>query len=122
MEPYQRWSLTYVVAYLTVGGLGFALAPRLTRELFLSNQEYDDVGFRLTGMVMLGLAYLVGAILRHKDGKYYPVSIFLRSAFVVFLLALYVDGQDPMFLVISAIVLVGLLPSIYFHYLRPRLR
>ncbi len=121
MEPFQRWSLAYVVAYLTAGGLGFALAPRWTRELFLSNQEYDDAGFRLTGMLMLGLAYLVAAILRNRDGKYYPVSIVVRSAFVLFLIALYTDGQDPMFLVITGIVLAGLLPSIYLHYVRPRL-
>lgn len=122
MEPYQRWSLTYVVAYLSVGGLGFALVPRLTRELFFSNQQYDDAGFRLAGMLMVGLAYLVGTILRNRDGKYYPVSIVLRSAFVVFLFALYADGRDPMFLVINVIVLIGLLPSIYLHYVRPRLR
>lgn len=122
METYQRWSLVYVVAYLTAGGLGFALVPRLTRELFLSNHEYDDAGFRLAGMLMVGLAFLVGTIVRHRDGKYYPMSIVLRSVFVVFLLALYADGRDPMFLVISGIVLIGLLPSIYLHYVRPRLR
>ena len=121
MEPYQRWSLTYVVAYLTVGGLGFALFPRFTREVFMSNQVYDDTGFRLAGMLMVGLAYLVGTILRYRDDKYYPVSIVVRGAFVVFLLALYADGRDPMFLVITGIVLIGLLPSIYLHYVRPRL-
>lgn len=120
MEAYQRWTLTYVVGYLTVGGLGFALVPGVTRDLFLSNREYDDVGFRLAGMLMVGLAILIAAILHYRDGKYYPVSIVVRGAFVVFMFALYVDTQDPMFLVIDAIVLVGLAPSVYLHYLRPR--
>ncbi len=120
MEDYQRWSLSYVVAYLTVGGLGFALFPSQTRDLFLSDQDYDDVGFRLAGMLMVGLAFLIGTIIRHRDGKYYPVSIVARAAFVGFLFYLYSVDTDPMFLVINAIVLVGLLPSIYFHYLRPK--
>ncbi len=116
MADFRKWSLTYVVAYLTVGGLGFALAPDLTFDIFLSNGEYDTAGFRLTGMLMLGLAYLIWSILRREDWKYYPVSIVVRSAFVVFMLWLYVLEDDPMFLVIDAIVLVGLIPSLMFHF------
>ena len=28
----RKWTLTYVVAYLTVGGLGFVVFPRLARD------------------------------------------------------------------------------------------
>ncbi len=115
MQRYQRWSLSYVVTYLAVGGLGFAIFPRQTRDLFLSNRDYDDVGFRLAGVLMVGLAYLVGTILRYRDGKYYPVSIVVRSVFVAFLFFLFALDRDPMFLVLNAVVLVGLLPSVVLH-------
>lgn len=40
----------------------------------LSNQDYDDVGFRLTGTMMVALGYLVWSIVRNQDWKYYPIS------------------------------------------------
>ncbi len=112
----QRMTLTYVVTYLTVGGLGFLVFPRLARDLLLSNAEYEDVGFRLAGVMMLALAYLVWNIVRYEDWKYYPASIYLRAAIVVVLTVLFVDTEDPMFLVLDAIVLLGLIPSIYVQF------
>ena len=112
MSDYKRWTLTYVVFYLTVGGLGFAFFPQQTLDLFQSNGSYDNAGFQLAGMLMTGLAYLIFSIVRHRDWKYYPVSIVLRSAFVLFMFWLYAIDQDPLFLVINAIVLVGLMPSL----------
>ncbi len=112
----QRMTLTYVVTYLTVGGLGLLVFPRLARDLLLSNAEYEDVGFRLAGVMMLALAYLVWNIVRYEDWKYYPASIYLRAAIVVVLTVLFVDTEDPMFLVLDAIVLLGLIPSIYVQF------
>lgn len=113
----RKWSLAYVVGYLTVGGVGFLLIPGLARDLLLSDEEYDDVGFRVAGLMMLALAYLVFSILRERDWKYYPVSIYARAGIVVVLTILFVDTSDPMFLVLDVIVLVGLIPSIYVHFL-----
>ena len=118
--PIRKWSLTYVVAYLGLGGLGFVIFPRLARNLLLSNADYEDVGFRLTGIMMLAIAYLVWSILRNEDWKYYPVSIYARAGIVVVLTALFFDTDDPMFLVLDVIVLVGLIPSIYVHFFQER--
>ncbi len=115
MANYKRWTLTYVVSYLTIGGLGFAFFPQQTLDLFQSNGDYDSVGFRLAGMMMVGLAYLIFSIVRREDWKYYPVSIVVRSAFVLFMFWLYAVDQDPLFLVINAIVLFGLVPSIVLY-------
>lgn len=115
-DEFRKWSLRYVVAYLAAGGLGFALAPQLTLDLFQSSGDYDGTGFRLAGMLMVGLAYLVLSIVRNEDWKYYPVSIVVRAAFVVFLFVLFAIDRDPLFLVINAIILVGLIPSVVMHF------
>ncbi len=115
---FRRLTLGYVVTYLAIGGAGFLVAPDLTRELLLSNESYEDVGFRLTGTMMLALSYLIASLVRNRDWKYYPVSIYVRSFIVVVLTVLYFTTDDPMFLVLDAIVLIGLLPSIYFHVKR----
>ncbi|MDH3606752.1 MAG: hypothetical protein OER12_07135 [Acidimicrobiia bacterium] len=112
----RRLTLTYVVTYLTVGGVGLLVFPRLARDLLLSNAEYEDVGFRLAGLMMVALAYLVWNIVRFEDWKYYSASIYLRAAIVAVLTVLFVDTEDPMFLVLVGIVLVGLVPSIYLHF------
>ncbi len=116
----RKWSLTYVVTYLSVGGLGFLVFPRLARDLLLSDSDYEDVGFRLAGTMMLALAYLIWNIVRYEDWKYYPVSIYARAGIVVGLTALFFDTEDPMFLVLDVIVLVGLVPSIYLHFFQER--
>ena len=112
----RRLTLTYVVSYLTVGGLGLLVFPRLARDLLLSNADYEDVGFRLAGLMMIALAFLVGNIVRYEDWKYYPASIYLRAVIVVVLTILFIDTEDPMFLVLDAIVLLGLVPSAYLHF------
>jgi uncharacterized protein YjeT (DUF2065 family) len=109
-----------VVTYLTIGGLGFLAFPRLARDLLLSNRQYEDVGFRLTGTMMLALAYLVWNIVHSEDWKYYRVSIYARTFIVAVLTALFFDTDDPMFLVLDVIVLAGLIPSAYVHFLRDR--
>ena len=63
----RRTTLTYVVTYLTIGGLGFLVFPRLARDLMLSDGDYDDVGFRVAGLMMLALAYLIWNIVRHEE-------------------------------------------------------
>ncbi len=116
----RKLSLTYVVIYLALGGAGFLLAPGLARDLLLSNREYEDVGFRVAGMMMLALAYLVWSIVRHGDWHLYPVSIHARAFIVIVLIWLLADTEDPMFLTLTIIVLIGLLPSIWVHYIRDR--
>lgn len=116
----RRLSLTYVVIYLTLGGTGFLLAPGLAQDLLLSNRDYEAVGFRLTGTMMLALAYLVWNIVRHEDWHLYPVSIHARAFIVLVLVWLLVDTEDPMFLTLIVIVLIGLVPSIWIHYIRDR--
>lgn len=112
----RRATLTYLVAYLIVGGAGFALFPDVVLRLFRSTGQYGDVMPRLVGVFMCALGFLIYSILRHEDWKYYPVSIYARTGIVAFLFYLYAASRDPMLIVLSIIVLIGLLPSWYVHF------
>lgn len=68
---------------------------------------------RLVGMFMAGLGALVGMIVYYRDYNYYPFSVVARTVFVIFIFVLYGLSEDPFFLIVNAIVLVGLLPSYY---------
>lgn len=111
----KRLTLIYLTGYLAVGGLGFLLVPDLALTLLLSNGEYGDVMPRVVGMFMLVLSGLIGSFVRRGDYSYYLTTIVARSFIVVTLSVLYVRTGDPLFLVLDAIVLVGLLPSIWVH-------
>jgi hypothetical protein len=68
---------------------------------------------RLVGVFMIALGGAVLEAVRARDYSYYRYAITARIFIVVALTALYFKARDPLFLVLDAIVLVGLLPSIY---------
>ena len=109
----KRLTLSYLASYLLIGGLGLAFLPAVTLELFQSNGQYGDVMPRVTGAFMIGLSGLIALFVYYEDYKYYPYSVYIRSFFVLFFFFLYFRSADPFFLVLNAIVLIGLLPSIY---------
>ena len=109
----QRLTFSYLAGYLLVGGLGLLLAPDLALRLLLSNGVYGEIMPRVVGMFMLALGGLIFQFVRARDYRYYLYSIVARSFIVLVLTALYFRARDPLFLVFDAIVLIGLLPSIY---------
>ena len=117
----KRITLTYLAVYLLVGGLGFAFLPDFTFELFQSTGNYGDIMPRVTGIFMIALSGLIALFVYYRDYKYYPYSVFIRTFIVIFLFVLYFRTDDPLFLILNIIVLVGLLPSIY-TLIRERLR
>ena len=108
----QRLTFIYLASYLIVGGLGFLVVP-LTLRLLLSNGSYGDVMPRLVGVFMLALGGAVLQFVRARDYQYYRYAIIARVFIVTALTALYFKTRDPLFLVLDALVLVGLLPTIY---------
>lgn len=109
----RRLTLTYLVIYL-----GFAFFPQQFMDLFQSNGEYGDVMPRVVGLMMGALSFLLLNILRNEDWHYYVVSIYVRTAIVIFLMYLWIVSDDPMFLLINVVVLIGLVPSYYVHFTR----
>jgi uncharacterized protein YjeT (DUF2065 family) len=109
----QRLTLIYLSTYLLIGGLGLLLFPDLTLRLMQSNGTYGDVMPRVVGMFMIVLGSVILQFVRAQDYRYYLYTVVARAFIVLVLTTLYFRCHDPLFLVLDAIVLVGLLPSIY---------
>lgn len=109
----KKITLTYLVSYLIFGGIGLTFFPALFLEIFQSSGNYGNVMPRVAGMFMLALGGLVGSILYYKDYKYYKFSIIARTIIAFLLYWFFLMTDDPFFLIIKIIVLIGLVPS-YF--------
>ena len=110
----KRFLLIYLASYLFFGGVGFALLPEFTLKLFMSTGDYGDIMPRVAGMFMVALSGLIVLFIIRRDYSNFAYSVFARTALVGFTAFLYMKSSDPLFLVLIAIVLVGLLPSIWF--------
>ena len=111
----KKITLTYLVTYLAIGGVGFTLFPNQVLDLFLSNGDYGDIMPRMTGMFMCALSFLIFRIIRNEDWHYYAATIYVRSSIVLILSWLFYKSSDPMLLIVMGIVLIGLIPSIVIH-------
>ncbi len=104
-------SLIYVAVYLLAAGSFLILAPRLALQLLLSTGDYGPVLPRLTGLLLLGLGILVVQIIRHRVTALYATTLAVRATFCVGFVALYVLSRDPLFLVLLAVVGIGVLAT-----------
>ena len=104
----KTWlSLHYLVGYLSVGGLAFLATPQTAATLFQSNGTFSDLMLRLLGLMMVGLAIFVGQIIRRRATEFYRTTLLVRVCFLVGFAAFYVVYEDPMLLVLLAIVGLG---------------
>jgi len=103
----------YLASYLLFGGAGFAFIPDLTLSFFLSNADYGDVMPRVVGMFMLLLGGLIANMAAARDFNYYRYSVLARTFAVGFLTYLLIKTDNPLFIVLLIIVLIGYLPSLY---------
>jgi hypothetical protein len=116
-----RLSLYYVVAYLAVAGLALLLMPNFALNLLLSNNAaaYGDVFPRFVGMTLIGLDILVFQIVRLRIEQLYATTLAVRIFFIVVLAGLFLIAKDPFFLVVVAIIALGVAMTGY-AYLRER--
>jgi len=110
-----RRSLYYLVGYLTVAGLALFLVPSFALPLLLSNGDYGDVFPRLAGMVLIGLAMMVGQIIRLRIEALYTTTLLIRVFFLVGFAFLFVISGDPFFMVVFAIVAIGVVLTGYSY-------
>jgi len=102
-------SLIYVATYLLGAGIFLLLAPRLALQLLLSTGDYGEILPQLTGLLLVGLGILVAQIIRYRVAALYPATLAVRLVFCVGFIALYTRSRDPLFLVLLAVVGLGVL-------------
>ncbi|HTI30209.1 MAG TPA: hypothetical protein VL687_07620 [Methylomirabilota bacterium] len=110
-----RLSLFYLAGYLTFAGLALLLVPTFALQLLFSNRDYGEVFPRLAGMLLLGLAILITQIIRHRIEVLYPTTLVVRLFFLVVLAILFLSSDDPFFLVVFGIVLLGVVFTGYSY-------
>jgi len=103
-----RLSLFYLVGYLISGGVMLLVAPYLSLKFLLSNGDYGNVFPRIVGMLFIGLGFVIFKIVRLQVSSLYSSTLMVRSFFVVCFLFFYLLDRDPFFLVLSAIVGIGI--------------
>ena len=104
-------SLIYVATYLLASGIFLLLAPRLALKLLLSTGDYGEILPRLTGLLLLGLGILVLQIVRHRISALYTSTLVVRGLFCVGFVVLYAMSRDPLFLVLLAVVGIGVVAT-----------
>jgi hypothetical protein len=111
MANMKKILMYYLSGYLLGGGLGFAFLPNLTLKIMQSNVMYDEPIVRLAGLLMAMLGGLIGFLVYNEDYIAYKFSILARTILVIFLVWLWFRFDNPLFVVIEIIVLIGLIPS-----------
>jgi hypothetical protein len=104
-------SLIYVATYLLGSGIFLIFAPRLALQLLFSTGYYGEILPRLSGLLLLGLGILVVQIVRHRVSALYTTTLGVRVLFCVGFLALYALSRDPLFLVLIAVVGIGVVAT-----------
>ena len=79
----QRLTLSYLAAYLLIGGFVFLVAPALVLRLLLSSDAYGDIMPRLVGLFMIVLGGVMFQFVRARNYRYYLYTIVARSFIVV---------------------------------------
>ncbi len=105
---WTRLSFFYLVGYLTLGGLGLLFAPALALKLLGATGIYAPVLVRFMGALLLALGILVAQIVRHRVEALYPTTLAVRVVLVATMVALYGASRDPLFLVLTGIVGLGM--------------
>ncbi len=104
-----RLSLFYLASYLSFGGVGLLFFPLPSLRLFLSTGDYPLPMVRLVGVLLLSLAIIVIQLIRHRAEVLYPTTLLVRAVILAALVWIYFSSLDPLFLVLTAIVGVGVL-------------
>jgi uncharacterized membrane protein YoaK (UPF0700 family) len=102
-------SLYYLAGYLLFAGIALIATGQFAMRLLLSNGEYGDALPRLLGVVLLALGILVAQIVRHRLEVLYSTTLLVRALILAVLAGLFVSTRDPFFLVLIAIVGLGVI-------------
>lgn len=110
-----RRSFFYLATYLLFGGLLLVVAPEPGLRLLGAEGDYGEALPQLAGVLLLALGLLVVEFIRHRVEVMYAPTIGVRVLICGVLLWLFVTTGDLLFLVLLAIVGLGVaLSSVAF--------
>ena len=107
----KKISQFYLIGYLIIGGLVFALVPQFALRVFLSNVSYDDAIVRLAGVLLLGLAAFVILSILRRDPFFLQNALIVRTIILLGMGGIYLTSENPLFLVLIGIVGLGYILS-----------
>jgi hypothetical protein len=100
-----------VVAYLFAARIFLLFAPRLAMQLLFSTGDYGAILPRLAGLLLIGLGMFVLQIVRYRVVALYATTLAVRAVFCAGFIALHLLSRDPLFLVLLAVVRLGVLAT-----------
>ena len=106
---FKRASLFYLAGYLGVTGIALLAAPEESLRMLAAQRAYDPTFVSFTGAFMLAFSALVIQIIRHHIHLLYPTTIGVRLFFIACILRFYQQTADRLWLVILAVVGLGVL-------------
>ena len=106
---WTRLSLYYLMSYLGLGGIGLLAAPDTAMRLLGARDQYPAVLARFLGAFMLALAVVVVQIVRQRVESMYSATLMARTVLLTTIVGLYFESGDPLFLVLTGIVGLGML-------------
>ena len=120
MKSKTRLSLYYLATYLFFTGVGLLFAPQFSLKLLLSTGHYESTFVQFTGAFMIALSVVVSQIIRHSVEVLYTTTLAVRVFFIVVIVWFYVQTQDPLFLVVLAVVALGVALTVTSYMLDKR--
>ena len=120
MKSKTRLSLYYLTTYLFFTGVGLLFAPQFSLKLLLSTGHYENTFVQFTGAFMIALSVVVSQIIRHSVEVLYTTTLAVRVFFIVVIVWFYVQTQDPLFLVVLAVVALGVALTVTSYMLDKR--
>lgn len=106
---WTRLSFFYLTGYLSLGGLGLLFTPTLALRVLGATGSYPPALVRLLGALLLALGMLVAQIVRHRVEALYATTLIVRVVLAATLVAAYLASRDPLFLVLTGIVGLGMI-------------
>lgn len=111
-----RLSLFYLAGYLLPTGLALTLTPELTLKLLQAKGGYGDVMPRFVGVMLLALGIIVSYMIYVRAEAMYAGTLLARVVILAGLIGLYARTQDPFFVVVLAVVVVGFVLTLSAYF------
>jgi uncharacterized membrane protein YoaK (UPF0700 family) len=104
-----RLSLFYLAGYLVPAGIALIVLGNTPLDLLGSDHDYGGAITRVLGVVLLALGVLVIQMIRHRLEVLYATTLVVRLAILTVLVVAYANDRDPVWLVLFAVVAIGVL-------------